>query len=90
MQSASPTRRTFFGNSYTAPTPSLHTLQLIGLSISKAYNSLLCLATRTIELHPTVPAFDLYSFLTLENTYPVSTYLPKLNKNIYTSTILCG
>jgi hypothetical protein len=26
----------FFGNSYTAPTPSLHTLQLIGLSMSKA------------------------------------------------------
>ena len=36
-QSASPTRRTFFGNSYTAPTSSLYsTLQLIGLSLSKA------------------------------------------------------
>jgi hypothetical protein len=45
--------------------------------MSKAYSSLLCLATRTFELHPTVPAFDLYSFLTLEYTYPVSTYLPK-------------
>ena len=39
-QSASPTRRTFFGNSYTAPTSSLYsTLQLIGLSLSNAYNS---------------------------------------------------
>ena len=36
MQYASPTQRTFFGNSYTAPTPSIHNLQLIGLSISKA------------------------------------------------------
>jgi len=71
-QSASPTRRTFFGNSYTAPTPSLHTLQLIGLSISKAYSSLLCNATNIFQLHPTAPAFDLYSFLTLEDTYPVS------------------
>ncbi len=70
-QSASPTRRTFFGNSYTAPTPSLHTLQLVGLSISKAYSSLLC-ATRTFQLHPTDPAFDLHSFLTLEDTCPVS------------------
>ena len=72
-QSASPTRRTFFGNSYTAPTPSIHTLQLIGLSISKAYSSLLCNATRTFQLHPTAPSLDLYSFLTLEDTYPVST-----------------
>ncbi len=48
-QSVSPTRRTFFGNSYTAPTPSLHTLQLVGLSISKAYSSLLCNATRTFQ-----------------------------------------
>jgi hypothetical protein len=34
-QSASPTSRAFFGNSYTAPTPSLHTLQLIGLAYLK-------------------------------------------------------
>jgi len=72
-QSASPTLRTFFGNSYTAPTPSIHTLQLIGLSKSKAYSSLLCNATRTFQLHPTAPTFDLYSYLTLEDTYPVST-----------------
>jgi hypothetical protein len=37
------------------PTPSLHTLQLIGLSISKAYSSLLCNATHTFQLHPTAP-----------------------------------
>jgi hypothetical protein len=73
MQSASPTRQTFFGNdSYTAPTPSLHTLQLIGLSISKAFSSLLCNATRTFQLHPTAPTFDLYHFHTLKDTYPAS------------------
>ena len=54
-------------------TPSVHTLQLIGLSISKAYSSLLCNATRTFQLHPTAPSLDLYSFLTLEDTHPVST-----------------
>ncbi len=59
-----------------------HTLQLIGLSISKAYSSLLCNATRTFQLHLTAPSLDLYSFLTLEDTYPVSTLPPKLE--IYT------
>jgi hypothetical protein len=43
--SMSTTRRTFFGNSYTAPTPGIHTIQLLGLSLSKAYSSLLCSAT---------------------------------------------
>jgi hypothetical protein len=72
-QSASPTCKTFFGNSYTSPKPSLYTLQLIELSISKAFSSLLCNATRTFQLPPTAPALDLYSFLTLEDTYLVST-----------------
>ncbi len=54
--------RKFFGNSYTAPTPSLHTLQLLGLSISKTYtySSLIFNANpHMFQLHPTVPAFDL-------------------------------
>jgi hypothetical protein len=38
--SKSISRRTFFGNSYTAPTPSLHTIQLMGLGITKAFSSL--------------------------------------------------
>ena len=42
-------------------------------SISKAYSSLLCNATHMFQLHPTAPAFDLYSFLPLEDTYPVRT-----------------
>jgi hypothetical protein len=57
-QSTAPTRQTFFGNSYTAPTPSLHTLQHLGLSISKAYSSLLCNATRKRQLHPTAPTLN--------------------------------
>ena len=36
-QSYSPTRRTFYGNSYTAPTQSIHTIQQLGLAISKSY-----------------------------------------------------
>ena len=66
-QSASPTRRrrTFFGNSYTAPTPNLQTLQLLGLSVSKAYSTLLCNATCMFQLHPTAPAFDLYTLSSL-------------------------
>jgi len=70
-ESQSLTRRSFFGHSYTAPTPSIHTMQLLGLSISKAYCSLLCLATSTFCLPPTAPTFDLYSFLTEEDTYLV-------------------
>ena len=46
------------GNSYTVPTPILNTLQLLGLSISKAYSSLLC--NDMFQLHPTAPAFDLF------------------------------
>ncbi len=72
-QSASPTRQIFFGNSYTSPTPGLYTLQIIRISISKAFSSLLCNATHTFQLPPTAPAFDLYSFLTLEDIYPVIT-----------------
>jgi hypothetical protein len=59
-QCASPTCKIFFGNSYTSPPPSLCTLQLIGLSISKAFSSLLCNATRMFQLPPTAPAFDLF------------------------------
>ena len=73
-QSNSPTRRTFYGNSYTAPTPSIHTIQQLGLAISKSYSSLLTNATRTFHRPPTAPQFDLYSFLAhSEDTYPVDT-----------------
>jgi hypothetical protein len=70
---SSPTHQIFFGNSYTAPTSSLYTLQLLRLSIFKAFSLLLYNAARVFQLPPTAPTFDLYSFLTLEDTYPVST-----------------
>ena len=41
----SPTWRTFCGNLYTAPTPSIHTIQQLGLAISKSYSLLLTNAT---------------------------------------------
>jgi hypothetical protein len=73
-QSQSPTHRTFYGHSYTAPTPSIHTLQQLGLAVSKGFSSLLTNATRTFLKPPTAPQFDLYSFLAcLEDTYPVDT-----------------
>ena len=54
-QSDSPTRRTFYGNSYTAPTPSIHTIQQLGLAISKSYSSLLTNAAHTFQRPPTAP-----------------------------------
>ena len=65
-QSKSPTRRTFYGSSYTAPTPSrIYTIQQPGLAVSKSYSSLLTNATRTFHRPPTAPHFSfcLYSFL---------------------------
>jgi hypothetical protein len=73
-QSDSPTRRTFYGNSYTSPTPSIHTIQQLGLAVSKRYSSLLTNATRMFQRPPTAPQLNLYSFLAhLEDTYPVDT-----------------
>ena len=74
LPSDSPTQRTFYGNSYTAPTPSIHIIQQLGLTISKSYSTLLTNATRTFQRPPTAPQFDLYSFLAhSEDTYPVDT-----------------
>jgi hypothetical protein len=73
-QLQSPTRRTFYGHSYTAPTPSIHTLQQLGLAVLKGFSSLLTNATRTFLEPPTAPRFDLYSFLArTEDKYPVDT-----------------
>jgi hypothetical protein len=77
-------------HSLVTPTPHPHQVYihsnslLIGLSISKAYSSLLCNATRTFQLHPAAPTFDIYSFLTLEDTCPVRrSFLNYIYKNIY-------
>ena len=71
-QSDSPTRRTFYGNSYSAPTPSIHTIQQLGLAISKSYSSFLIDATHMFLIPPTAPQFDLYFFRAhSEETYLV-------------------
>jgi len=41
--------RKFFGHSYTAPTPSLHTIQQLGLGITKAFTTLIRNATKSIH-----------------------------------------
>jgi len=75
-QSDSSTRHTFYGNSYTAPTPSIHTIQQLGIAISKSYSSLLTNATSAFQRPPTAPQFDLHSFLAhSEDTYPICSFL---------------
>ena len=39
--------RHFFGNSYSSPTPSIYTIQQLGLGITKAYSTHIRNATRT-------------------------------------------
>jgi hypothetical protein len=58
-QLQSPTRRTFYRHSYTAPTPSIHTLQQLGVAFLKGFSSLLTNATRTFLEPPTAQRFDL-------------------------------
>ncbi len=55
----SPIRCTFYGHSYTAPTPSIHTLQQLGLAVLKGFSSLLLMP-------PILLARS-------EDTYPVNT-----------------
>jgi hypothetical protein len=74
--------RTFFGNSYTASTSSLHTIQLMGLGITKAFGSLLCSATSTISLP--VSTHNIWIFLSLwmiHTTY-VGSFLKKLKEQV--------
>ncbi len=44
--------RRFFGHSYSSPTPSISTLQAIGLCISKSFAAHICYATRRFCDHP--------------------------------------
>ena len=48
-QSTSTIRR-FFGRSYMAPTPSITTIQQIGIGIAHAYSSLLLKATQNFQI----------------------------------------
>jgi hypothetical protein len=46
--------RTFYGNSFTAPTPSLSTLQQLGLCVSKSFASHVRYASTKFCDHPTM------------------------------------
>ncbi len=48
--------RRFYGHSYTAPNPTISTVQQIGLSITKAFALHLRNSTRKMNAHPAVPA----------------------------------
>jgi len=41
--------RIFFGHSYTSPSPSIYTIQQLGLGITKAYSTLIKNATKSIH-----------------------------------------
>ena len=50
IQRTQPTTRRFFGCSYMAPTPSITTIQQIGIGIAHAYSSLLLKATQNFQI----------------------------------------
>jgi hypothetical protein len=65
-------------HSLVTHTQHLHRASILSNSSDTAYlkhtaHYYVNLATRTIQLHPTAPSLDLNSYLTLEDTYPVST-----------------
>ena len=53
----------FFGRSYMAPTPSITTIQQIGIGIAHAYSSLLLKATQNFKISDATPGFDIFNFL---------------------------
>jgi hypothetical protein len=48
--------RAFYGHSYSAPTPTIHTLQQFGLTIIKAFAIHICYARRRFIDHPVLPS----------------------------------
>jgi len=62
-QRTQPTTRRFFGRSYMAPTPSITTIQQIGIGIAHAYSSLLLKATQNFKISDATPGFDIFNFL---------------------------
>ena len=61
QKTQSNTRR-FFGHSM-APTPSITTIQQIGIGIAHAYSSLLLKATQNFKISNDMPGFDIFNFL---------------------------
>jgi len=62
-QKSQPTARRFFGHSYMAPTPSITTIQQIGIGIVHAYSSLILKATQNFKISDNMPGFDIFNFL---------------------------
>ena len=54
-QKTQSTIRRFFGRSYMAPTPSITTIQQIGIGIAHAYSSLLLKATQNFKISDDMP-----------------------------------
>ena len=50
----------FFGHSYMAPTPSITTVQQIGIGITHAYSSLILKATQNFKISNDRPGFDIF------------------------------
>jgi hypothetical protein len=67
--SQSPTRHPFFGHSHTAPTPSIYTIQQLGLTMTHAFSNLIRHGIHTFVQPPTAPKFDFHSFIIPEDTY---------------------
>ena len=63
-QKTQSTTRRFFGCSYMAPTPSITTIQQIGIGIAHAYSSLLLKATQNFKISDDMPFLYLQFSLT--------------------------
>ena len=63
IQKTQSTTRRFFGHSYMAPTPSITTIQQIGIGIAHAYSSLMLKATQNFMISNDRPGFDIFQFL---------------------------
>ena len=57
------TTQRFFGRSYMAPTPSITTIQQIGIGIAHARSSLILKATQNFKISDDLPGFDIFNFL---------------------------
>ena len=50
-------------HTYMAPTPSITTIQQIGIGIAHAYSSLLLKATQNFKISHDMPGFDIFNYL---------------------------
>ena len=53
----------FYGHSHNAPTPSITTIQQLGLGITHAFSTLIINSFKKLVHSQTSPAFDHYDFL---------------------------